>query len=857
MTDKPAESNGDGRVQASASPEGVDSDRIKSQTIKDNPNHWTHVSTQSGQNNVQTEELSMWERSEGELTRDTAAASGMDPTVNPSPASRPSRPPSLSAPGTVEHVDLNWGNLFWSSSNLPGLQPMPLTYSGSTWPTTDDTALFTDSGALIVKDTGCPNVRPTSGNTHGSRPATTAFDAGWTDLSPLDPDMTGHFLDIFGNASALLSPRDVDWDKILASGNVSPRHQVHEVMLTDHEVPFHSTLADERTGTFRSGENIARLGDQSEESAPWSQTPDAWRDQHFSASENFANILFNETTRERMLGIAQSFFAMALNTLSLSSNSTSGLFLSFKNYSSARILLLPPSSIIQKYFENYLTSFEPFYPLIPERKLDPNKIINDRQGEVAVILLLLLIAYGSMRDSAAKARRLSIGLLEVCSLALVKLMDKDPATPRSALALHCGIQCVYQTAFSGDKWLMGTVGQMCQYVSLARNMCLLGRSKYHECDSHSEEGTNVEHAWKSWKDYEYNSRLAYSCIMIDQEVNLFYDGNLSVAIYELERPIPEADDLWLANDPIEWWKLRQGQETSEFGEPQRASPRQQSLRELFRSLLEDRTVHWQGTVGVLHMRLLLYPIHILICHLCETFLCEPNRVLTRSSSHNFRTSSILRLEEIRSLLRTWNDFMRTLVPTGTRGQALKNLTMIIYHLLNLNMVVSFVQVERYAQVRDGHGFHETSGNIQSWIRSPQEAMFHCGQTLRIIRETASELRPLWWPAAVYRVAIILWAVSTTSTTRETRSDKDFYPPSDIIIDITPPEDEAWQFFLKYDRGKPQLSGGNGKRVSMDDPQQVLQVCVELLKTDSSVTPYGMTMARKLENVLKQCAERGA
>jgi hypothetical protein len=369
-------------------------------------------------------------------------------------------PSDLLAPTNTDAGELNWADLFLSSLDEP--RPVSSPYS---WPETlgDLGTPLQDSDPFLESPLSASLVRPTSRDQQIPHPCQNRSIQGEADFLSFSPAVVGHLpsFDEFG----FPSPPNSDWNKILASKVGSPNVRS---TVTDQGASRRSRLAEDEHVLIRPGENIACLGENFADTSPWSHALDAWRDQHFSVEENFANVSFSETTRERMSGIAQSFFALALDTLSLKAKSGSRFFLNLRKHSSSRILLLPPSSILHKYLETYLTNFEPFYPLISERRLDPNTIINNDQDEIAVILLLLIIAYGSMRDSAVKARRLSLGLLETCTLALFKLLDKDSATPRSALTVHCGIQCIYQTAFSGDKYLMNsTLGHIHMYICVS------------------------------------------------------------------------------------------------------------------------------------------------------------------------------------------------------------------------------------------------------------------------------------------------------------------------------------------------------------------------------------------------------
>lgn len=272
--------------------------------------------------------------------------------------------------------------------------------------------------------------------------------------SPANPPGT-ELLEYADDLSQPFAQLDWNWDRLFASQAATPNIPMLSPNSVADRSPAPSIWAPMASIPGRSVENLARLGDNFADSAPWSQVLPAWRLQHFCDQEKFANVCLSETTRERLLAIAQGFFRLALDSLNVSFNPGSRhLVADIKKYSSSSILLLPPTPILHLYLETFLSSFEPFYPLVSARSLDPNIIAADSHEQVAVVLILLMVSYGAMRDPAVKARRLAIGLLETCRLTLLHLLDKDNINPRSAITTHCALLCTYQAAFSGDKWLM-------------------------------------------------------------------------------------------------------------------------------------------------------------------------------------------------------------------------------------------------------------------------------------------------------------------------------------------------------------------------------------------------------------------
>lgn len=302
----------------------------------------------------------------------------------------------------------------------------------------------------------------TSDNTN----AALHLEASGQTFSQAQPDTS--IPNILEDASQVFSQFDWGWEGLFASQAATPNF--HSLFLPVDPLSSAPSLGAQSVVTpTRSAENVARLGDNYAEAAPWSHISTTWRAQHFKKHEYLENVRLDETTRERMLATAQNFFRLTLDSLNVNSNpGTRFLMADLNRYSSSSILMLPPTPILQIYLETFLTSFEPYYPLVSKRSFDPNAIASGRHEQLAIVMLLLMIAYGAMRDPAIKARRLSMGLLEICRLTTLHLLDKDNTNPRSMILAECALLSIYQAAFSGDKWLMeSSFGQMHQYLMVS------------------------------------------------------------------------------------------------------------------------------------------------------------------------------------------------------------------------------------------------------------------------------------------------------------------------------------------------------------------------------------------------------
>ncbi|KAK5204124.1 hypothetical protein LTR47_003711 [Exophiala xenobiotica] len=658
-------------------------------------------------------------------------------------------------------------------------------------------------------------------------------------FSQPQPDAT--IPSIVEDASHIFSQFDWGWEGLFASQAATPNF--HSLFLPTEGLSSAPSLSTQSVATpTRSAENVARLGDNYADAAPWSHVSATWRAQHFVEHEYVENIKLAETTRERILATAQNFFRLTLDSLNVNSNpGTRFLMADLKRYSSSSILMLPPTPILHIYLETFLTSFEPYYPLINKRLFDPNAIASGKNEQLAIVMLLLVIAYGAMRDPAVKARRLSTGLLEICRLTTLHLLDKDNTNPRSMILAECALLSTYQAAFSGDKWLMeSSFGQMHQYLMLSKH------SRFFERDPTTpyvlSNETDVELLWHSWLEREYTSSL----VMVDQEISILNDNNPTLTIPDLEKSLPDGDDLWLAADASTWfhfWKTAYGPEA---GTSTPFVPAKTSLPELFQSLLDDKLENWKPRLQILHLRLLLYPIHIITAQMCELMLCVSEKEPLRFSQTACLPSSNVRFEEIKTLLQTWWSVFRGLEENTTRQTAQRQVTEILYHLLNLKLAVSWSHVEQFsrAYIRQPR---PTQGLPAIALRRPREAVFHCGQIMRILHNMDVEIRPLWWPAALYRVAIILWTLSMSHTIeRPERTDPDTV--SDIAIDRCPPEAPIWQTFLRFYRGRPCLTADDGVLQPIDDATTVLRVCSDLLRQYKNMFCLAESLLGELEGL---------
>ncbi|KAK2601238.1 hypothetical protein N8I77_010702 [Diaporthe amygdali] len=606
-----------------------------------------------------------------------------------------------------------------------------------------------------------------------------------------------------------------------------------------------------------------------------------------------SNVSLSALTRERLSAITQSFFPKALEMHGLGSTSTSASSPHRRAsdwFGSSGFILLPPTADLDLFLETYIGCVEPFFPLVPTRTLDPNELLGASDNEKgATLLLLLMMAIGASCNPAPSARRLGAGLAEVCRIALTDLVEKDNQYSTVPLILQCSLLLTIQSCWGGEKWQMDIgAGHRFMYIAMLRNSGYfqnVAPKRLHgrvAVDKH----LNIHRAWRNWVEQEgrrrqvtsgvSEGRLAYDWVMLDQELSLFYDQPPTFAITELRAPLPEIDALWHAENAAEWGALY---------DSEKSSRPQYSLRRLFQLCLANDIDPAAYHLTPTRLRLLLYPIQSLVFHHGQLLDAVPDRQIPALSSFKTttRTSSLLRLEELQSLLQTWwtlaeqhqhEDLNPTCDPAqvpapppSDSDQVLSRANTLLFHLISLQLHTDLKAIESFARGEDlscsgGSSSATDTASLRTRHRllaaqcvfAPPEAVYHAGQVLRLVRATALARRPPWWAAAVYRAALVLWAYASMQQCLSSSCEEGggaSQPVLLVAIDAVLPGDPALGRFLRQGRGVPVLSNGGAATVRVDrEPQRVLGACVAVLGAGEACTWFAMGVRIKLEMLLQ-------
>lgn len=325
--------------------------------------------------------------------------------------------------------------------------------------------------------------------------------------------------------------------------------------------------------------------------------------------------------------------------------------------------------------------------------------------------------------------------------------------------------------------------------------------------------------------------------MADLDLSLFHDVSPKISVNDLHANLPERDILWQAKSADEWLEASDQMLSTDSTHGTKLPP---SLYTAFRKLVNREIFGQEQDCTPAHLRLLLQPLQALASHLYHYL---------GGIFHGARTAHILtsttnlaseaQLDEVRTILQQWYTLCTRSMQRNSKGMCPATCqNLITYHLMNLNNLVCFPELERLAhcEMPLDQAFQRSSCLRVRCVEGIAQVLFHCGQALRLITALAPDDRPVWWAAALYRVALILWKIISANSGTNTAYASNLNPVASsgvVVLDRTALEDESVQRFLRHLEGVPVLTKLDGTVLSLDQAGDVLDHIVCLLDRDTA------------------------
>jgi hypothetical protein len=567
----------------------------------------------------------------------------------------------------------------------------------------------------------------------------------------------------------------------------------------------------------------------------WSRWSPQWNSADMVSSDHLIVMQLHESSRDKLLAITQTFLHKALDIHRLDPGSLGVNQHAPQNGAISNFVLLPPARVLEYFIQSYANCFEHFYPLTSRGTLDANELMHCYNDRVASLLVLMMIAQGASNVPSGDARILATGLTEACRLSLFDLIEKNVIMSGNSLVLHAALLFTVQAAWSGDKWQMDiSMGQRGMYLAMLRHSGLL-EQQHRMATPTANQVPNADLLWSEWIQAESRSRLVYSWLMVDQDIALLHDCAPLFSVTEFKIPMPDADRLWHARNAAEW--SANFEQVHEFGggfSSLGSDARPMSLLGLYGHFLDNELISLGIEMTPLQLRLLLHPLQSMIWQSGQLLRCFSDPASFQHAEGSRAVSAFStrgRLEEGQHLLQRWYDLAERYLKVNATCPMMQT-NLVIFHLISLNAVTSFQDIERVARREIvGTTYQEMSWLRKRCIADVEEAVYHCGQVFRLVRSMPRSVRPPWWAGAIYRAALVLWANSLLAgESKNSSNDAPMFPMSGMAfaIDALEADHPLIVRYLTKREGIPCVTKRDGSTVPIDRSLAVLHHCVEVI-----------------------------
>lgn len=324
------------------------------------------------------------------------------------------------------------------------------------------------------------------------------------------------------------------------------------------------------------------------------------------------------------------------------------------------------------------------------------------------------------------------------------------------------------------------------------------------------------------------SSTAYTWVILDQEMCLFQDSTstLFTSVTNFKTSVPSSDQLWHATSAEQW-----AHDVGYDGSGTVTFP--PSLDEHISALREENTTIDLSKLTPITLRLMLCHLQKVVSRV-RALIADMTDDKTTSRVAHRQTAMVLtsvHMDEARDMLRRWYGLANGGC-TDTRTPAM-GANMILYHVLSLNTLVNFPEIERIARSDRTDPLKKPAHWVRSYhFEDCPRIFFHCGQILRTIRYTEEHTRPPWWAGAVYRVALIAWMnIMVVGDTGAGADNHGSNQSTTIVLDDLAADHPLIEAYLDRHQGIPVFSQIEGGYMALDVPSNVLVHCANLLGVD--------------------------
>ena len=168
-------------------------------------------------------------------------------------------------------------------------------------------------------------------------------------------------------------------------------------------------------------------------------------------------VALDNFARDKLLVCTQALLQKALqshrNQPFMTAKYTAASFHHLRRANDA-FIVLPASEVLDSYIRTYACRFEHNYPVTPSGQLGINTSMQLGESRTPALLLLLMIALGSMNHRGPRVQYLANGLTEVCRIGVSEALEGNVDTQWDICSLKSALLFTILAAWGGDKWHM-------------------------------------------------------------------------------------------------------------------------------------------------------------------------------------------------------------------------------------------------------------------------------------------------------------------------------------------------------------------------------------------------------------------
>ncbi|KIY02065.1 uncharacterized protein Z520_02203 [Fonsecaea multimorphosa CBS 102226] len=431
----------------------------------------------------------------------------------------------------------------------------------------------------------------------------------------------------------------------------------------------------------------------------------------------------------------------------------------------------PPLRTVQVIFDTYLSRLALFYPITHPGTFKHNHTMH-YNGPGMQLQLLSTFVSGALMIPVTEVQTFATDLASIILQVLYEIFLRDASQTKDMYLTSTAILITAFGIWSGNKRQMELAEALrSSYTTMMSRRGLHERAQQRILEINP---SDIDLEWRDWLMKETRRRLAYVWYVVEQEISLFNGVPTTLSFTEMRCPMPCSEAVFATSCGQAWKDLLQATQ-SELSMPTSSTVATlkcpHSLAAFHRRFLSGNIFQFQDAVTPFEVRLLLCSIQTLVSQYSQTKRFVPEEEEFSSEACMISASTEygqLRREELHYLLVKWHLLYRRAMPCVTPIRCGTDLSCILMaHLIAMELYVSFDDVQLFA---GKEGFVEGRMLMPSFRRwantsGAARALLHAGQIMHTLRAVAEgTARPLWWPLAVARAALLLWAYGMAAQT---------------------------------------------------------------------------------------------